>query len=170
MCSKGNGLRGFCTEFRHLIKVQKLVLLKMKPTCTDELFNEIQIDLKNMLTTFATHKSTDYQLMMWQTSLHDAMRNINTFNPRNNVNCFITDLNNAYMLHVKLELATSCLDSRHSNGRSNTHCQQYRWNRWEVMAHPLIHNTHHHLFNLLLCICPHLSESLSLSRASPFLI
>lgn len=156
MCCKGNGLIEFCTRFSHLIKVQKLALLKikMRATCIDEeLLNEMQIDLKNMLTTlisantmttFTTYKSV-YELMMWQTSLHGAMRNISTFNPRNNVNCFITDLNSAYMLHVKLELAISRLDSRRSKGRCSTH---YQWSdfqygpdeRWWLT--PLFFHTH----------------------------
>lgn len=59
-----------------------------------------------MVTVFATYKPNEYKLEMQQQSLHHIMRNINAFNPGSNVNCFITDLNQAYMIHIKPEFAT----------------------------------------------------------------
>ena len=72
-----------------------------------------QKDIEDMLTalsqatttaTSTTHTNTSHGLMMHQQSLRDAMRDIRTFNPGNNVHRFISDLNQAYTINVKPEL------------------------------------------------------------------
>ena len=101
-------------ELSSLVKKQKLILnLKCSPTCPDEAtITEAQKDIEDMLTALSqattnidnTHTNTSHGLMIWPRSLQDAMRNIRTFNPGNNVHRFISDINQAYTINVKPEL------------------------------------------------------------------
>jgi len=52
-----------------------------------------------------THIHASHGLMMRQQSLRDSMRDIKGFNPGNDIHRFITDLNQAYTINVKPELA-----------------------------------------------------------------
>ena len=98
------------TELFALVKKYKLTLLNLKcgPTIA-----EAQKDIDDMLTTLSqatttatstTHTNTSHGLMMRQQSLRDAMRDIRSFNPGNNIHRFISDLNQAYTINVKPEL------------------------------------------------------------------
>ena len=91
-----------------------LLNLKCSPTRPDEAtITEAQKDIEDMLTTLSqatttatstTHTNTSHGFMMRQQSLRDAMRDIRTFNPGNNVHRFISDLNQAYTINVKPEM------------------------------------------------------------------
>ena len=105
-----------CAELFSLVEKQKLTLLNLKcsPTRPDKAtITEAQKDIEDMLTTLSqatttatstTHTNTSHGLMMRQQSLWDAMRDIRTFNPGNNIHRFISDLNQAYTIKVKPEL------------------------------------------------------------------
>ena len=104
-------------ELSCLIEKYKLTLLNIKcsPTRPDEAtLAEMQKDIDDILATLSlaitttsstTHTSTPNELLMRQQSLCGAMRDIKSFNPVNVVHRFITDLNQAYSINVKPDLA-----------------------------------------------------------------
>lgn len=47
---------------------------------------------------------TDYKLLMWLQSLHDAVHDVKHSCLGNVINQFITNLNKAYTIHVKTKL------------------------------------------------------------------
>ena len=104
------------SELYSLLEKHKLALLNIKcsPTRPDEAtIAEAQKDIDDMLTalnlatTTSSHSHTDtpHGLLMRLQSLRDAMRDIKSLNPGNDVHRFITDLNQAYTINVKPDLA-----------------------------------------------------------------
>ena len=59
------------------------------------------LSLATATTSSPPHTNTPHELMMRQQSLQDAMKDIKSFNPGNDVHRFITDLNQAYTINVK---------------------------------------------------------------------
>ena len=123
MCSKTSmeysGLSR--SEILELIKQQKAAILQtkidMEPADNPQaqlIISELKTDLHELLTALQTtahdrshtlqQHTTNYELLLRQQSLRDAIKSIRTFEPGSDVNRFITDLNKAYTIHVKPEL------------------------------------------------------------------
>ena len=98
-----------CVGLFAFIEKHKLALLNLKccPTRPDEAtITEVQKDFATLSLTYTTisetHTNTSYRLMMRQQSLQDAMKDIKSFNPSNNIHHFISNLNQAYMIMPEL--------------------------------------------------------------------
>lgn len=118
------------TEILDLIKQQQAAILNLKThsTHTDghqtkAVIDELQLNLQEKLaaltsavtrTTDTAHNPTDYELIMWQQSLRDAMRDIRKFQTGNDINRLITDLNKSHTIQVKPEHANYYRSSQHS--------------------------------------------------------
>lgn len=75
---------------------------------TKAVIDELQSDLKNLPLLEPQIQPTthpDNELIMRQQSIRDAIRDIRKFEPGNDVNCFITNLNKTHTIQVKPELA-----------------------------------------------------------------
>lgn len=108
-----------CTrnELLSFIRDQKSALLQLKSSTSrpdEALILEIKADLEIMLSTLKSTTlndtpkadNNDYNLMIRLQAIHDSVKDIKKFNPGNDVNRFITDVNKTYMIHVKPEIGT----------------------------------------------------------------
>lgn len=98
-----------CTrnELLSFIRDQKSALLQLKSSTSrpdEALITEIKVDLEIMLSTLKSTTLTDtpkadnndYNLMIRLQAIHDSVKDIKKFNPGNDVNRFITDVNKTY--------------------------------------------------------------------------